>query len=134
MKKILFLIIIIPVLSLSQTNSDKVEYYKNGTIKYSHKTLKNGIIINEFYRTGELKYYENTAQNNVKKYYKSGQLSYNKSLENNIKKELFYDRNGEIIMQMTDDIIDFNIYENRNITKHDHDHSHDHSHDNHHHH
>ena len=83
-----------------------------------------------------MKYHQNDAQKQIEKYYKNGQLSYRKTEKNNTKKEVFYDRDGLLTIEVINDVITFNSYEHGPGEKmkpgHSHKHGHTHEHDHHH--
>ena len=119
-------------LLIGQNNTQK-DYYANGNLKCERILLEKGEIIKEYYKNGQIKYYKNGPKKIIEKYYKNGQLSYVEVISNDTTKTKLYDRDGHLIMQLTNGLIVFSIYENDMIEKHN-NHGHDHHHNHNHHH
>ena len=128
----LFLLLIIPFLSFTQNNN--TEYYKNGNLKYERTNSEIGSVIKEYYKNGQLKKLQNEPEKIIETYYKNGALSYLRNNKPDTLKEEFYDRNGSLTIQIINDVITFNIYENASESTHDHEYNHKHGHKHNHHH
>jgi len=130
----LFLLLIIPFLSFTQNNN--TEYYKNGNLKYERTNSETGSVIKEYYKNGQLKKLQNEPEKTIETYYKNGARSYLRNNKLNTLTEEFYDRNGSLTIQIINNIITFNIYENaaESTDHNDHEHNHKHGHKHNHHH